>query len=68
MRDDDAAGRSRHQLVGLFLGPLLAAFIVVDVFMTHLLRIALASMKPPISDRPLPPTCCRTVSAMRRCR
>ncbi|MEJ2274281.1 MAG: DASS family sodium-coupled anion symporter [Woeseiaceae bacterium] len=24
MRDDDAAGRSRHQLVGLFLGPLLA--------------------------------------------
>jgi solute carrier family 13 (sodium-dependent dicarboxylate transporter), member 2/3/5 len=24
VRDDDAAGRSRHQLVGLFLGPLLA--------------------------------------------
>ena len=42
--------------------------MVVDVFMTHMLTAAAASMKPPTSERPSLPTRCRTVSAIRLCR
>ena len=42
--------------------------IVVEVFMTHMLSRPLASIKAPISERPLVPASRNTLSAIRRCR
>ena len=42
--------------------------MVVEVFITHIEISALASIKPPTSDRPLPPAYWSILSAIRRCR
>ena len=42
--------------------------MVVEVFITHILKSALTSMNPPTNDFPLPPTYWRIVSAIRRCK